>query len=233
MKIKLNSWDVISINDYYRIVDICEDDTLSEAEKDIALIAVCCGVDEEEIWGLPVSEVRELRNGISFLGTFNFNQKAKFNKIKIGNEEYEVNTDISKMNMEQYVDFQICWGKNDLRTQYGYVLACFIIPKGKKYNEGYDVVSLADKFRDEINIKLANEICFFFLKEWLNSIRATQMYSEWTLKKMMRKEKNPVVKTKLGRVIIMQRERMSLLLGSVQLMQYQKEQENLLARFGK
>lgn len=37
-----------------------------------------------------------------------------------------------------------------------------LIPKGKKYNEGYDVMELADKLYDRIPITIVTDIMVFF-----------------------------------------------------------------------
>lgn len=233
MKFKIDSWDKCSINDYYRIVDINEDDSLCEAEKDIATVAVLCGVSEDEIYQMEVLQLKALvREAKKWVGKFEWNKDIKFNKIKIGDKEYEININLDKMNVEQYVDFQNFWGRNDLRKYYGNVLACFMIPKGHKYGEGYDTIELAEELRDTISIKMANEICYFFLKGWVNSIKVMHLYSEYQMKKMMKREKDPAIKMKIGRLIILNRQKTRLTLGSLALTQFQRPLGNPSLTFG-
>lgn len=224
MNLKYKDWDNISINTYYKIVDIAEDDALCEAEKDIATIAVLCDVDEEDVYDLTIPEAQRLKSQILFLNDFSFNEEIKYKTLKLNGNEYIIDADLSKMNMSQYIDFQTYWQRNDLRTYYGNILACFIIPKGKKYNTGYDVVKLAEELRDTISIKVANEVCFFFIKELLYSIKGTQIYLEWMMKKM--KKRNPQMEKELNQLIELNKKRTELIFGFQQLMTFPLQPEN-------
>jgi hypothetical protein len=51
--------------------------------------------------------------------------------------------------------------------------------------------------RENISIAKANEILFFFLKDCLLSIRASQIYLDYLMRRMRRKEKDPQRKLKI------------------------------------
>ena len=71
----------------------------------------------------------------------------------------------------------------------GNILACFLIPKGKEYADGYDIQNVVRAINEHLDIMTANEILFFFLKSYLISIRGTANYLNWIMKRMARKSK--------------------------------------------
>jgi hypothetical protein len=176
IEFKIKSWREISINTYYEICDICEDDTLGEAEKNILILSILTGKTEDEIYDLPITEVQELFSKITWLDDFKLNENVKFKKINICGDKYIVDADLTHFTTAQYIDFQTLWSKNDLKKYYGNILACFIIPKGKKYGQDYDVNELANKLRDEVDIMTANEIIFFYLIKLQNLIKSSVIY---------------------------------------------------------
>lgn len=195
--IKKKSWNDISINDYYEIMDFLESD-LDAVSKDVGLLSVLCETDTDAIYSLSLDEVEALMKQIDWVKRFDFNRKWKANRVRIGDSVYDVCVDLSNMTVSQYIDFQNFWSKQDLREYYGNILACFFVPKGKKYCEGYDVKALAEEFRNTVSIELANAVCFFFLKRLLYSIKATQVYLTWQMKKM--KKKHPEMKEKIAQM---------------------------------
>lgn len=197
MELKYKNWNEVSISLYYKILDIIEDADLSAVEKDLAVCALLCDVPEEEVYNLSVSEANDLISKIQWLSSFEFSHKFKGGTIKIEDQEYTVDVDLQHMSIAQYIDFQNFYKPEDLRLYYGNLLACFIIPKGKKYGEGYDASKLAESLRENISIAKANEILFFFLKDCLLSIRASQIYLDYLMRRMRRKEKDPQRKLKI------------------------------------
>lgn len=195
--IKKKSWNDISINDYYEIMDFLESD-LDAVSKDVGLLSVLCETDTDAIYSLSLDEVEALMKQIDWVKRFDFNRKWKANRVRIGDSVYDVCVDLSNMTVSQYIDFQNFWSKQDLREYYGNILACFFVPKGKKYCDGYDVKALAEEFRNTVSIELANAVCFFFLKRLLYSIKATQVYLSWQMKKM--KKKHPEMKEKIAQM---------------------------------
>lgn len=182
------SWDDISINDYYELVDAMEDAELQPLDKSVALLAVLCDCTPDDIYNLPVYEIDKMNSQIGWVRKFDFNKRFKSKRLTIAGKKYSVCVNLQEMTISQYMDFQTLWAKNDLRTYWGNILCCFIVPEGKKYCEDYDVQALADEFRDEVPITLANSVCFFFLKRLLTSIKSTLLFLTIMMKKMGRTE---------------------------------------------
>lgn len=187
IKLKIKSWRECPIDTYYKIVEVIEDEAISNGERDIKLISILCGVDEDKIWDMNITDVRQLISDMNWLNDFEFDRQAKYKKLVLDEKLYVIEPDLQKFTAAQYIDFQTLWAKKDLKTYFGNILACFIIPKGKKYGEGYDVQALANSIRRELDIITANEILFFSQNKFLNLIKAIRTYLKLNLIKNQRK----------------------------------------------
>jgi len=176
-------WDDVPIAVYKEICGITESDA-SDTEKTVSLIAVLCGVPEDEVWALPLTEVGVLAKSIGWVFNFGFDTAKKPHKLRLPSGEYSVEYDVSKMSIAAYVDFQNYF--KDRKRFMGALLTTFVIPKGHKYAEGYDCAVLAKTFENEVPITTYNTLLYFFVLTSLNSIRAMQIYSALMLSKAMK-----------------------------------------------
>ena len=159
MKIK-DKWSDITIAKYERIVYIinCTDD---EIERLTGVISVLSGVDEDEIDDMPIAEIARIGQKLDFLNSFDFNKNATYKSLVIDGETLVLST--KNMTVAQYVDFQATWSAEtkDLAR----IISICYVPKGKKYNQDYDIEELIKKIRNNVSIDKANSIGFFLLKK--------------------------------------------------------------------
>lgn len=196
------SWRDISINEYYQLKEISDDTSMEEYEKEVAIIAFLYNMTDDEVWSLNINDFNKLQVEKTWIYDFDFDKKKNFKKIEIKGNKYDVNIDIQKMNVAQYIDFQTYWSQRDnMKNIIGNLLSIFIIPKGKKYNEGYDINEVIADIKDNIDIMTAQEILFFFLSSYLISIQIILNYLKWKIKRMKRKEKNKEEMEKLEKEV--------------------------------
>lgn len=185
------SWKDVTIDEYFDLCKRLSDDTLTDYEKIIIKISFITGKSEDEIWNLSWSDFRSLQVESLWMEEFKLKENVKFNTIEINGEKYSIDANLQNFTVAQYIDFQTFFPKRKTNERViGNILACFIIPKGKKYAEGYDIQELVETINSNLDIMTANEIMFFFLKQYLISIRATANYFNWILKRMKKKNKN-------------------------------------------
>ena len=160
MKIK-DKWSDITIAEYERIVDIIKG-TDDEIERLTGVISVLGGVDEDEIADMPIAEIAKIGQKLDFLNSFDFNKNATYKSLVIDGETLVLST--KNMTVAQYVDFQATWSAEtkDLAR----IISICYVPKGKKYNQDYDIEELIDKIRNNVSIDKANSIGFFLLKRF-------------------------------------------------------------------
>lgn len=185
------SWKDVTIDEYFDLCEKLSDDNLTDYEKIIIKIAFITGKSEDEIWNLSWQDFRNLQVESLWMEEFKLKENVKFNTIEINGEKYSIDTNLQNFTVAQYIDFQTFFPKRKTNERViGNILACFIIPKGKKYAEGYNIQELVDNINSNLDIMTANEIMFFFLKQYLISIRAIANYFNWILKRMKRKAKD-------------------------------------------
>ena len=103
-------------------------------------------------------------------------------------------TDIRKMTTAQYIDFQNFSKEGEKKLIE--VLSCFLIPKGKKYNEDYDILEVQKSLRDYLTIPNCLALSAFFLAKFNRSIKGMLIYSKWIAKIRLKKgkEKQEILK---------------------------------------
>ena len=175
-----NSWNEVSITDWKAIKAIVESD-LEPLEKNVNTIAVLKGVSPKEIWNMPMGELKMITSSLDWMDDFSFNKRANFSKIKIEGQTYDITTDLNKLSVAAYADFQFYMEKRE--ENMGLILTCFIVPQGKDYGDGYDVKELAQVFEDKLSIVFWNEVFFSLIKNSLYLIRASEIYLDWTARK--------------------------------------------------
>lgn len=192
------SWKDVTIDEYFDLRERLGDDALTDYEKIIIKIAFITGKREEEIWNLNWDEFRTLQVEALWMDEFKLKENVNFKTIEINGEKYSIDTNLQNFTVAQYIDFQTFFPKRKTNERIiGNILACFIIPKGKKYADGYNIQELVENINSNLDIMTANEIMFFFLKQYLISIRATANYFNWILKRMKRKAKDKKLIEKL------------------------------------
>lgn len=193
LEIKIHSWGEVTLNEYDSIMEICNDEGLSSAEKDIALIAILCGVEEKEVWNQTVENVNRLREDIKWVSEFNYPKTIRFNSIKVGKYDCNVDVNVNNMTIAQYVDFQTYF--KDAERYKAELLSVFFIPKGHKYNDGYEISDIINEIRENVSILTYNSVIFFFLQEYQNSTKDLAVYLGMMMRKRARWTKRGKLRT--------------------------------------
>ena len=182
------SWRDVTIYEYFNLVDRLSDEGLTEYEREVILVSFVMGVDEGKVWDMTIGEFKVNQLNTAFMKEFNVARDCNFKTISIDGEKYDVCTDLHNFTVAQYIDFQTFYAqRKDNANILASLLACFIIPRGHSYAEGYDVNDLKLKIINGLDILTAEELLFFFLKRYLLLMRATANYFNWAIRRMKRK----------------------------------------------
>ena len=182
------SWRDVTIDEYFNLVDRLSDEGLTEYEREVILVSFVMGVAEDKVWDMTIGEFKANQLNTVFMKEFNVERDCNFKTISIDGEKYDVCTDLHNFTVAQYIDFQTFYAqRKDNANILASLLACFIIPRGHGYAEGYDVNDLKLKIINDLDILTAEELLFFFLKRYLLLMRATANYFNWAIRKMKRK----------------------------------------------
>ena len=196
MNIKYNSWAMLPIGKYEKIKDIIRD---GGENSDVYVLAVLCDCEVDDVLNAPVSEVMRLKREALFLNTkLDVRTRLKHKNIVIDGVKYVVHTDFRDITTAQYLDFQTFY--KDYEKNYCNILACFIIPEGHKYNDGYDALEVAELFREKMPVEVAENALFF------SASRSERLYRRglrrliWKVTRMEIREKDENIRTKLTTV---------------------------------
>ena len=201
IQVKKKRWEDITINDYKEIVNITQKELDSDLEKSISILAILCECTEDDLYSMNANKLYKLLSEIEWVKQpYKFNHNWSSKHITINGIKYDVVVDINKFTVAQYADLQVYWDKRDDIDYMAKLLTLFIIPNGKTYNNGYDIVQLANIIEDNVSINDFNSICFFFLKSCLIFIKASLLFSNWELMKLMMKEKDKEKKKQLKEI---------------------------------
>ena len=182
------SWRDVTIYEYFNLVDRLSDEGLTEYEREVILVSFVMGVTEDKVWDMTIGEFKANQLNTAFMKEFNVERDCNFKTISIDGEKYDVCTDLHNFTVAQYIDFQTFYAqRKDNANILASLLACFIIPRGHGYAEGYDVNDLKLKIINGLDILTAEELLFFFLKRYLLLMRATANYFNWAIRRMKRK----------------------------------------------
>lgn len=185
------SWKDVTIDEYFQLKGKLDNPDLNDYEKEVIKLAFVNNKTEDDIWDLNINQFRNLQVEALWMDEFNISEDIKFNNLEISGEKYTIDTNLQNFTVAQYLDFQTFFPQRNSNPKVlGNILACFIIPKGKKYASGYDISKLVSSINSNLSILTANEIMFFFLKQYLISIRALANYFNWMIKRLKKKAKN-------------------------------------------
>lgn len=201
IQVKKKRWEDITINDYKEIINITKKELDSDLEKSISILAILCECTEDDLYSMNANKLYKLLSEIEWVKQpYKFNHNWNNKHITINGIKYDVVVDINKFTVAQYADLQIYWDKRSDIDYMAKLMTLFIIPNGKTYNNDYDIVQLADIIEDNVSINDFNSICFFFLKSCLISIKASLLYSNWQMMKLIMKEKDKEKKKQLKEI---------------------------------
>ena len=174
-------WENISIDKYYEIKDILDDEEDDDITKNVKMVAVITDKDEDEVWSMDMAEAGEYISRLQFLNKFELpdNPNMKFN---LPGYQLKVMKDVSKISVAQYVDFQN-FVKLPLREGMEKILSIFLIPEGCKYNEGYDIIDLQKVIRENISFRVAEGLLSFFIEKYGELLIHSLVYCRRQVKK--------------------------------------------------
>lgn len=194
MELKYKNWNDITIGVYNKLNKLLkfeptDDVVMDELNLTIQILSVLCDVDEDVIGDLTRSEFGKLAAQSAFLQEL---PKVKIkDKYTINGKEYTVQFNVQDMTMAQYIDYQTFIKEQD--KYMSNILACFLIPKGKKYGDGYNLQEVVNDIENYFSIVDAHSVCFFFtlLFQSLTKVMLTYLVKKMKkgMKKMTQEEK--------------------------------------------
>ena len=181
-----SSWDEITLEMF---------DGISAAEgnpfeKTVSILNVLTGLSEEELRSLPatVFEGTGLNAKLGFLAT-EIRKRMPQEKYNTPNGKYTVSLYPQKWTAAQYLDYNTVLAGED-KKKLARIIACFTVPEGKKYGEGYDFESVVNDIYENMPVTVAMGYAGFFQLLLTSFTRALSAYSDRRKKKSTRRQES-------------------------------------------
>ena len=169
---KIMTWNDIT---YRQLLDIREAANIEDENERV--YAIMEAVFGEDVLNLPLKDFNEKCKELQFLQKPIPND-LHIKTIKVNGREYYFDGLLGKITTAQYIDFQNYQKNEDEQKTF----SVFIIPKGHKYNDGYDMDQVFNDILD-VPVPILFSASFFFIRQFELFIRIFRRYSIKQMKK--------------------------------------------------
>lgn len=184
----IDNFKDLSVGKYMEIQQLAKDESLDELTFQVKVLAILADKSEDDILALPLGEYTSLVRKSRFLEAKEPDVIKVADKYNLGGLVLVPTKDIRKITTAQYIDFQE-WNKQGSEEHMVEILSCFLVPSGKKYNDGYDIIEVQEAIRENMCVAEVLGLIAFFLQVWQRSIAISLHYSKREARKMKDKEK--------------------------------------------
>lgn len=157
----ITSFRQLPLGKYLDILEVNKDESLEDLDKQVKTLSILSDIPEDEILHLPIAEYREMVVASRFVENYDETSILVAKKYHIGGMDLIPVTDYRKVETSQYVDFQTF--SVDPEKNLVEILCTFLIPKGHRYNEGYDLLEVHKAVRENLSVVEAVSLSAFFL----------------------------------------------------------------------
>lgn len=153
-------------------LDICEIDRrtdIDELHKQVGIISLLSGMAEEDIYNLPIGDYKTLASKTRYLSHPYDGEVLTAKVYSLDEWVLQPVQDFRKITTAQYIDFQtfVKGGEQNIVE----IISTMLVPKGKKYNQGYDVVELQKSLREHLSVADALSLFAFFFVQYNQLIK--------------------------------------------------------------
>ena len=181
----IDNYRNLPVGKWLEISELSKDENVDALEQQVKTIAILTGLTEDEVLDLPIMEYKSLASKTKFL------EKEYEGKLQIA-KSYGLNgmelipvKDFNKITTAQYVDYQTFSKEGDMYLVQ--TLSTLLVPKGKKYNDGYDMDAVQEAIRENLSVADVLSLYAFFLTKWVKLIKDSQTYLDKEIKKIPNK----------------------------------------------
>lgn len=161
---------------YRTLLDIREAANIEDENERV--YAIMEAVFGEDVLNLPLKDFNEKCKELQFLQK-EIPNDLHVKDIKVNGRSYYFDGLLGKITTAQYIDFQNYQKNEDEQKSF----SVFIIPKGHKYNDGYDMEQVFNDILD-IPVPVLFSASFFFSRQFELFIRIFRRYSIKQMKKL-------------------------------------------------
>ena len=194
------NWEDINLKTFKELIALYKSNATN-----LELISLLAGKPAED---LSLEELKDWINEIKFLEE-PYKPKEIKSEYNIQNKIYKPVVSLKNIKAGQFIDFQTFI--KDPEKNIANIAACFLLEKGKTYGDN-DPLEEAEFFDKYLKITDYKDIFNFFTVAWKSYTNSIQASLGKEMKKTLRKTKNPTMRIKILRAMILMKQ--TQILGS-------------------
>ena len=182
----IDNYRNLPIGKYLEILELSQDENVDALKQQVKTISILTGLTEDVVLSLPIAQYKELAGKTKFLENGYDGKLQVAKSYGLGGMELIPVKDFAKITTAQYVDFQSLSKEGDkclVET-----LSTLLIPKGKKYMDGYEIEDVRQAIRENLSVADVLSLSAFFLTKFVKSIKDFQTYSIREIQKIPNRE---------------------------------------------
>ena len=188
------NWEDINLKTFKELIALYKSNATN-----LELISLLSGKPAED---LSLEELKDWINEIKFLEE-PYKPKEIKSEYNIQNKIYKPVVSLKNIKAGQFIDFQTFI--KDPEKNIANIAACFLLEKGKTYGDN-DPLEEAEFFDKYLKITDYKDIFNFFTVAWKSYTKTIQASLEKEMKKTLKKEKNPIMRIKILRAMILMKQ---------------------------
>lgn len=182
----IDNYRNLPVGKYLEILELSQDESVDALEQQVKTISILTGLTENDVLALPIMQYKELARKTKFLENGYDGKLQVAKSYGLGGMELIPVKDFAKITTAQYVDFQNLSKEGDKYLVE--TLSTFLIPKGKKYMDGYEIEDVRQAIRENLSVADVLSLSAFFLTKFVKSIKDFRTYSIREIQKIPNKE---------------------------------------------
>ena len=191
----IDSYNRLTLGKYEDIRAISQDETIEEVDRVVGILSILTDQPSEELLHLPLGEFSELSKKMKFLEGDEFQGGRIAESYKVGKWTLIPVKDYRKLETCQYIDFKTY--AEDFDNHIVELVSVLLVPKGHRYNEGYDVLEVQEAIREGMTVTDGVAVVGFFLNLYEGLIVDSLHYSREEAEKIPDKEKREEILRKI------------------------------------
>lgn len=189
MKITIkNNWNDVKLIDLEAIT-LLNDVKIPDDLKMVEMLAILSDVSYDDIMKLSATDMMKLMNELTFLTTEVPKTVVK-PSLEINGKKYNHILNPKEITAGQFLDYKILIQQKDIDKKIARLIACFTVPDGCNYGEGYDTEELVDLINENVSVVEGQSIVDFFMIQFYAFSEALATSSIKNLRKQMKKAKS-------------------------------------------
>lgn len=190
----IDDYSRLTLGKYEDILRIDRDESLDDLDidKQVKILSVLTDMKEDDLLNLPIHQYKELVVKSNFLKVAPTSPARVANSYKIGKFDLIPVTDMRKVTTAQYIDFK-SFHQAGIDEHFAEIISCILVPKGKKYNQDYDVIEVQNEIRQNLYVHDGCSLYAFFLTSCVELTMDILTYSQSETMKLKDKEKRQTI----------------------------------------